>query len=118
MKVNKPLLFIAIGALLLVLFNAYLEASIYEDLLGKGYYQLLRLFITGISAYYAYLCFNSNYVPWFWTHLGVAVIFNPIYKLYFSKPTWLLFDFVTVVIYLTFLIKFWRYPNENKPSKT
>jgi len=57
-----------------------------------GYYTLLRLVACGVFAFAAFVAFDrkSKTLPWVYGLL--AVVFNPIIKIYLPKEVWVLID--------------------------
>ncbi|MFN4083187.1 MAG: DUF6804 family protein [Bacteroidia bacterium] len=74
--------------------------------LPYGYYRFLRIAITIISGVNAYSVFESDNKILFICFLMVAVLFNPIFPIYFEKATWAPIDLVVGVFFgLTAFIK-------------
>lgn len=61
--------------------------------LPYGYYMLLRLVACCVFAWAAYISFerNENVLPWIF--IVLAIVFNPIIKIYFPKEMWAVIDF-------------------------
>ncbi|MFA5935063.1 MAG: DUF6804 family protein [Candidatus Paceibacterota bacterium] len=70
-----------------------------------GYYQILRWVITGFSVYLAYSYFQSNNKKYGWIFTIVAILFNPILPLFFSKDIWQILDIITSGIFIFSLKK-------------
>jgi len=78
-----------------------------------GYYNLLRVAITSVSIYYVYYLDTTlekqNF--WFWSLIGIAILFNPIIPVYlYDKSVWEIIDIVVVIFFMVFLSKY------NKPN--
>lgn len=73
--------------------------------LPYGFYNFLRIIVTGVSVYYAYYLYSKElFNGWFWALLGIAVLFNPIAPIYIKdKDIWQFVD-VVVAIFLAVLI--------------
>ena len=67
-----------------------------------GYYQLLRWFICGAGAYGAYLSYHQKRMGWVWTLGIIALVFNPFFKFYFTKETWMIIDLIAGVLFCVF----------------
>lgn len=50
-----------------------------------GYYQLLRLVVTGYCAYLAVACFRERQEAWGWSFGFLALVYNPIFVITMSK---------------------------------
>lgn len=71
-----------------------------------SYYQILRWFITICSAYLAYNYFTFEKFTWAWIFTALAILFNPIFPIYFAKGTWVLLDSVgTLIFFVSLFIK-------------
>ena len=53
--------------------------------LPYGYYQLLRLVVTGYAAYIAYLYFKRGIAAWGWGFGFIALLYNPLFIITMSK---------------------------------
>jgi hypothetical protein len=67
-----------------------------------GYYQLLRWFICGVGAYGAYLSYEQKKMKWVWILGIIALVFNPFFKFYFTKETWVIIDLVAGILFCIF----------------
>jgi hypothetical protein len=63
-----------------------------------GYYQLLRWVVSIVGVSNTYQSYKLNYKGWVATMILVAVLFNPISPLTFSKGTWILFDLAAAFV--------------------
>lgn len=85
---EKPYVFVAIAALLLI---ALLP-------LPYGYYTFLRLTVT-ISAAFAIYSFWED-TPWLaWIFISVAILFNPLIPVYLDRQIWAILDVITAGIF-------------------
>lgn len=68
--------------------------------LPYGYYILLRLVACGVFAFAAFVAFErkSKVLPWIYGFL--ALIFNPIIKIYFPKEIWAAIDIAAGILLL------------------
>ena len=85
----KQVIYIAVGLLFLGVFS-----------LPYGYYMLLRLIIFGVFAWAAFLSFEQNEELLPWVFIIIAIIFNPIFKIYLPKEVWIIIDIVAGAILL------------------
>ncbi|WP_336970763.1 DUF6804 family protein [Sphingobium aromaticiconvertens] len=53
--------------------------------LPYGYYQLLRLVVTGYGAYVSYLYFKQGLSAWAWSFAFIALLYNPVFLITMSK---------------------------------
>lgn len=68
--------------------------------LPYGYYTLLRLVACGVFAFAAFIAFErkSKALPWIYGFL--ALIFNPIIKIYLPKEIWVVVDIAAGILLL------------------
>jgi hypothetical protein len=76
-----------------------------SDLWPYSYYQVLRWVVTGTALFIAYIAYHLEKEVWIWIMAIVAILFNPITPIYFSKETWASIDLITSI---TFLISIFR----------
>jgi hypothetical protein len=69
-----------------------------------GFYQLLRLVVTG-TAVYVVVATTNQQGYWFWIMGGIAILFNPILPISFARNTWQPIDFGVAVVFLILLIQ-------------
>lgn len=60
--------------------------------LPYGYYTLLRLVACGVFAFAAFVAFAKAASHLAWLYVLLALVFNPIIKVYLSKGSWTLID--------------------------
>lgn len=70
-----------------------------------SYYQILRWFVTISSGYLAYEYFLSKKTNWAWLFTALAILFNPIFPIYFAKDTWAMFDLIGAVFFSISIFK-------------
>ena len=68
--------------------------------LPYGYYTMLRIIVTGVLAYSAYITAEkkNKILPWLFGF--VALVFNPIFKIYLARETWMVIDIGTAILIL------------------
>ena len=71
------------------------------------YYQILRWAICGITIYSAYLVYLKEKFIWVWVFGIIAVLFNPISLIYFTKLTWSFLDVIVagIILMSIFILK-------------
>lgn len=70
------------------------------------YYQLVRIFGTIGLVHLAYIEHLKRHKSFAITFFILAILFNPIFKIYFGRTEWLIIDvFTIIVIIFTYLIK-------------
>jgi hypothetical protein len=60
--------------------------------LPYGYYTLLRLVACGVFVFAAFVAHERKHEILPWAYGLIAVLFNPIFKVYLPKETWILVD--------------------------
>lgn len=73
--------------------------------LPYGYYQLLRLLVTGYAAYLAYLYFRNRPGIWPWVLAFVALLYNPVFIITMSKG---FHSFVNALTAGLFIFEFYK----------
>lgn len=72
-----------------------------------GYYTLLRIIITAVSAYYSYYLYENKLAEtlkfWFWGLIFIAILFNPILPIYLDRKTWGFIDILTTIFFISFI---------------
>lgn len=66
--------------------------------LPYGYYQLLRICVTGFFVWATVVSSHRSYPALPYMFLVLALLFNPIVKVTFIKPVWAAVDLVVAVI--------------------
>ena len=74
--------------------------------LSYGYYQILRLAVTGYAAWIAIVSHSQKRVTWAWVFGLLALLYNPFIKVTLDRDTWGLVNILTAVI---ILIEFWKF---------
>jgi hypothetical protein len=57
-----------------------------------GYYTLLRIVVTCVLAWAAFVAYERNYKLLPWVYALLALLFNPLIKVYLPKELWTLVD--------------------------
>ena len=72
-----------------------------------GYYTLLRVIVTATSVYFTYYLYVETKKQdfWFWTLVGVAILFNPIIIIHLDRNMWEVVDVFTVIFFILFILK-------------
>ncbi len=74
---------------------------------------VLKWLITASSGWNTYKIYKKNVSSkWLLVFSAIAVLFNPIFKIPFEQESWYIIDFVVLIIYFVYFVKF--YKNENK----
>jgi len=60
--------------------------------LPYGYYMLLRFVACGVFAFAAFIAFDRKRKVLPWVYGFMALVFNPIIKIYFPKELWVIVD--------------------------
>lgn len=92
---------------LLPLFSAIimlLVASSNESL-SRGFYQILRILVCGVSGYFSFKSWKQKYYNWAWALGTIAILFNPIAPIELDKDTWKKIDFFIAIILAGFLLR-------------
>lgn len=91
---NKIIKLIAVILMLLVIYN-----------LPYGYYEFLRIVITGISGYLAFKYFDKKIIGWSVTMTGIAILFNPVLPIHLDKSIWV---FINIILAIVFIISIYK----------
>jgi len=75
-----------------------------------GYYQILRWIVCASGAYLAYSYHESNKTTWAWAFGIIAILFNPILPIYFTREIWQPIDVIVAVIFI--IAMFVKFKNE------
>ena len=73
-----------------------------------GFYTLLRLVVCLTSIFVASFAYKARLRYWTYMMGLIALLFNPIIKVYFNKSTWQLIDLVTAIIFVISIAKLKR----------
>jgi len=72
-----------------------------------GFYQLLRIVVTGSAAYVALQTAGQRQF-WPWIMGAIAILFNPLLPISFARNDWQPIDFVVAVIFIVALVRLAR----------
>jgi len=64
------------------------------------YYTILRWIVCGISAYLAYISYESSQKFWMVLFIITGIVFNPIYPIYLNRETWRYIDIGSAIIFV------------------
>jgi hypothetical protein len=67
--------------------------------LPYGYYQLLRIVVTGYAAYQALRFFISGSSSWPWAFVFVALLYNPVFVIVMSKGVHSIVNVITAGLF-------------------
>ncbi|MFH1509539.1 MAG: DUF6804 family protein [Candidatus Nealsonbacteria bacterium] len=73
-----------------------------------GYYNVLRIIVTGVAIYYVYYLYTviKKLDFWFWGLVITVIIFNPIFPIYLGdKAVWGIIDVITAVFLMSLIVK-------------
>lgn len=74
--------------------------------LPYGYYQILRLAVTGYAAWIAVVAHSRNRVTWTWAFGFLALLYNPFIKITLERDTW---EIVNIITCGVILVEFWKF---------
>lgn len=94
-KINKIPIIISILLLLLAI----------PSIFPYGYYTLLRFVVCATAIYLAYISKKLKTLMWLWVMIAIALLFNPIWQIHFSKINWVLIDLITACLFIASLVK-------------
>ena len=69
--------------------------------LPYGYYTLLRLAACGVFGFAAFIAHERRNALLPWVYGLIALLFNPVFKVHFSKVTWAFLDVAAAIVLLT-----------------
>ena len=78
--------------------------------LPYGFYMLLRIIACGAFIWATYISFERKGTILPWIFIILAVVFNPIFKIHFSKDIWTVIDFCSALFLLSVKNKIQEYP--------
>ncbi|NCP62685.1 MAG: hypothetical protein GW748_05165 [Alphaproteobacteria bacterium] len=71
-----------------------------------GYYVFLRIAVTGVGGFTAYLRYISDEKDWIlWSCVAVAILFNPFLPIHLTKEIWMVFNVLTAALFSYF---YWK----------
>ena len=75
-----------------------------------GYYQLLRLVVTGAAVWVAYILYTAKKTGLMITFIIIALLFNPLIPVHLDRQTWKVID---LLCGLFFIITIFLYDTES-----
>ena len=92
---------------LLPLFSAIIMLLVAScnDFLSRGFYQILRILVCGVSGYFSFKFWKGKHYNWAWVLGIIAILFNPVVPIEIDKNAWKQIDFFTAVILGGFLFR-------------
>jgi len=69
------------------------------------YFQILRWVVMGVAIYNAYRANELGKTQWVFVMGVIAILFNPLFPIYFQKETWVVLDLITSVLMFISIIK-------------
>jgi len=106
MKANKNKN-IAIIISVVFLFLAMIEGWPY------GFFTLLRLVVSGTTAYLTWLAYRIEKQTWSWIFGFIALVFNPLIPLHLGRGLWKVIDLL-VGVFLFISVFAFKLPKESK----
>ncbi|MGD9152159.1 MAG: hypothetical protein PVG30_00665 [Gammaproteobacteria bacterium] len=75
-----------------------------------GIYALIRLIVTVAAVYLTYLDYKKNgkITGYFVVFVVIALLFNPVIKIYFSRALWHIFDFIAILFFFIHFLRFYK----------
>lgn len=71
-----------------------------------GYYNFLRLYVTALSLYGAYVASGLERQRWFAFFCVTAILFNPLFPIHLTRDLWAVVDVVLAGVLLASLVLF------------
>lgn len=71
--------------------------------LPYGYFQFLKWVVLASAGYTAYLYYQSKKKVWVFVFGIIVLLFNPIFRFYFSRETWCILDVIVAIIFFVSL---------------
>lgn len=85
---------------LLGITSVLLLLAIPTGLWPYGYYVVLRWIVSISAGYIAYKYYEQKVQSWTIVFGIITILFNPIAPIYLDKSTWVIFDFLTAILFL------------------
>ncbi|MEI8328041.1 MAG: DUF6804 family protein [Candidatus Taylorbacteria bacterium] len=63
-----------------------------------SYFQLLRWVVMVVAIYNAYTANKREKTQWVYIMGAIAILFNPIFPIFFSKGTWIVLDLIATIV--------------------
>ena len=71
-----------------------------------GFFTLLRVVVSGTTAFLSWKAYATNQEGWVWVFGALAVTFNPILPLALGRDIWVLTDLLAIGILITSIFRF------------
>lgn len=81
-----------------------------------GYYQLLRLAVTGYAGWIAWIMLEDRRQAFAWLFGLLAVLYNPIVKIPLDRETWTVVNLATALIVMIELMRSIRTKGSSAPA--
>lgn len=79
-----------------------------------GYYQVLRVVVFCVSVYLAYESSENGNAAWTWTLVGVAILYNPIFRMHLGAEVWTIINVISIGLFAAHMWHFYRRPSERR----
>jgi hypothetical protein len=80
-----------------------------------AYYQLLRWAVCGLAVFSAFEAHEKQRNLWLWAFVVLAILFNPIIPIHFTREVWQVLDVGAAVV--LFVSLFFHQPSFSSPPK-
>lgn len=94
-------IFVELGVISLLL----IAVGAYGNDVDKGFYDFLRLCITTAAAVFAYRAHQSNRKIWLATMCGLALMYNPVFRIHLSSREWVVVNLVAIAVFAFHAVK-------------
>jgi len=92
--------------ILTIIASGFLFVALFDGL-PYGYFTLLRFVVCAVGAYIAYKTYEKdNESLLVWLFGGIAILFNPIIPIYFTREVWWVIDLIVGGVFLLSIFKF------------
>jgi|GEM_PF-1730584 len=68
----------------------------------QGYYDFLRLAVTGVAVYLALRAYRLKQTAWLWVMAGVALLYNPVFRVHLDRDDWYPLNALCAGMFLTY----------------
>jgi hypothetical protein len=69
-----------------------------------GYYQSLRFVVCGMAVYVAFMAYNWHKIWALWLFGFIAVLFNPLIPIHFSRELWQPIDVICGILFVVVML--------------
>lgn len=75
--------------------------------LPYGYYQLLRIAVTGWALFLIWRETNggTTSTPWIVPFVLIGLVFNPVFKVTLAREVWVIVDFISAIVFAGYGLK-------------